>query len=378
MSMERDCRVDPAIGGSTQQSRHGHEADRELIERTVARVPAFDGAAAAAAQRALDLKTKPRGSLGRLEELACRLAGIRGRPEIGAVDPAIVVCAADHGIAAEGVSAYPQEVTEQMLRNFAAGGAAVCVLARRTGARLVVVDVGARRPVEDPAILDRRVRAGTANSARGPAMSQEEMRRAVAVGIELAGDLAAEGTGIVAMGEMGIGNSTAASALTAALTRAAPDGVCGRGTGLDDAGLERKRVAVWRALEANVVSPHDPLGAVAAVGGLEIAALAGLVLGCAASRVPVLLDGFITAAAALAAVCVQERCKEVLIASHRSPEPGHRLLLDVLGQEPLLDLGMRLGEGSGAALALPIVLSAAAILAEMTSFEQAGIADAGA
>ncbi|HEX5762748.1 MAG TPA: nicotinate-nucleotide--dimethylbenzimidazole phosphoribosyltransferase [Solirubrobacterales bacterium] len=353
-------------------------ADRQLIERTAARVPAFDAEAAAAAQRALDGKTKPRGSLGRLEELACRLAGIRANPEIGPLEPAIVVCAADHGIATEGVSAYPQEVTGQMLRNFAAGGAAVCVLARLAGARLVVADLGVRLPVADPAILDRRVRAGTANATHGPAMSEEEMRRAVATGIELAEELAADGVGIVAMGEMGIGNTTAASALTAALTRSGPDGVCGRGTGLDEAGVERKRAAVWRALEANNVSPRDPLGAVAGVGGLEMAALAGLVLGCAANRVPVLVDGFITAAAALAAVCVQERCAEALIASHLSPEPGHRLLLDVLGQEPLLDLGMRLGEGSGAALALPIVLSAAALLREMASFEAAGVTDAGA
>jgi nicotinate-nucleotide--dimethylbenzimidazole phosphoribosyltransferase len=361
-----------------RRAQTGSVADRELIEQTAARVPGFDAGAAAAAQLALDGKTKPRGSLGRLEELACRLAGIRGEAAFGSLEPAIVVCAADHGIAAEGVSAYPAEVTEQMLHNFAAGGAAVCVLARRAGARLVVADMGVRRAVRDPAILDRRVRAGTANAARGPAMSEREMHRAVAAGIEIAADLAAEGVGIVAMGEMGIGNTTAASALTAALTRANPDGVCGRGTGLDDAGLEGKRAAVWRALEANVVSPSDPLGAVAAVGGLEIAALVGLVLGCAANRVPVLIDGFITAAAALAAVCVQQRCGQALIASHLSPEPGHRLLLRALHQEPLLDFGMRLGEGSGAALALPIVLSAAAILAEMASFEQAGVTDAGA
>jgi nicotinate-nucleotide--dimethylbenzimidazole phosphoribosyltransferase len=353
-------------------------ADRGSIERTAGRVPTFDATAAAAAQRALDGKTKPRGSLGRLEAIACQLAGIRADAEIGRLEPAIVVCAADHGIAAEGVSAYPQEVTEQMLRNFASGGAAVCVLARRAGARLVVADLGVRRPVEDPAILDRRVRAGTANAARGPAMSEDEMCRAVVTGIELAETLAADGIGIVAMGEMGIGNTTAASALTAALTRASPDGVCGPGTGLDDAGVERKRAAVWRALEANEASAWDPLGAVAAVGGLEIAALVGLVLGCAANRVAVLIDGFITAAAALAAVCVEERCAQTLIASHLSPEPGHRLLLDVLGQEPLLDLGMRLGEGSGAALALPVVLAAAAVLVEMASFEQAGVTDAGA
>lgn len=352
--------------------------DRELIERTAARVPAFDVEAAMAAQRSLDGKTKPRGSLGRLEELACRLAGIRGDAQIGALQPAIVVCAADHGIAAEGVSAYPQEVTAQMLRNFAAGGAAVCVLADRVDARLLVVDVGVRDRVEDPAILDRRVRAGTANATRGAAMSETEMRRAVATGIGLADGLAADGVGIVAMGEMGIGNTTAASALTAALTRANPDGLCGTGTGLDEAGVRRKRAAVWAALEANNATPRDPLGAVAAVGGLEIAALTGLVLGCAANRLPVVVDGFITAAAALAAVCVQERCAEALIASHLSPEPGHRLLLDVLDQEPLFDLGMRLGEGSGAALALPIVLAAAALLRDMASFAQAGVTDAGA
>lgn len=349
----------------------------DAIERTVARVPGSDSAAAAAAQRSLDAKTKPRGSLGRLEELACRLAGIRGEANPGALDPAIVVCAADHGIAAEGVSAFPPQVTEQMLRNFAAGGAAVCVLARQAGARLEVADVGVLQPVSDPAIVSRRVRPGTANAAHGPAMTEAEMRQAVGTGIELADRLAAEGIGLVAMGEMGIGNTTAASALTAALLRVSPDGVCGRGTGIDDAGLARKRATVWKMLEANVASPYDPLGAVAAVGGLEIAALVGLVLGCAANRVPVLVDGFITAAAAMAAVCVEERCGEVLIASHLSPEPGHRLLLDYLHLEPLLDLGLRLGEGSGAALALPLVAAATAILDEMATFESAGVSDAG-
>jgi nicotinate-nucleotide--dimethylbenzimidazole phosphoribosyltransferase len=352
--------------------------DRELIERTIERISAFDADAAAAAQRALDGKTKPRGSLGRLEQLACRLAGIRGTAAIDRLEPAIVVCVADHGIATEGVSAYPQEVTEQMLRNFARGGAAVCVLARQAGARLVVADLGVLRPVADPAIRDLRVRAGTANATLGPAMTTAEMRRAVASGIGIAEDLARAGIGIVALGEMGIGNTTAASALTAALLRADPDGLCGPGTGLDDAGIAHKRAMVWRALEANCVSPRDPLGAIAGVGGLEIAALTGVVLGCAASRTPVLVDGFITATAALAAVCVDQRCATTLIASHLSPEPGHRLILAALGEQPLLDLGMRLGEGSGAALALPIVAAAIAVLSEMASFEEAGVTDAGA
>jgi nicotinate-nucleotide--dimethylbenzimidazole phosphoribosyltransferase len=342
----------------------------------VAGVAAPDLAAERAARAALDGKTKPRGSLGRLEDLACGIAGIRGAVPDGPLAPVVVVCAADHGVAAEGVSAYPQEVTGQMLRNFAEGGAAVCVLARQAGARLVVADVGVREPVDHPAILDRRVRAGTANAAHGPAMTVAEAERAIALGVELAHDLVGEGAGIVALGEMGIANTTAASALTAALLRVDPDGVCGRGTGLDDAGVERKRAVVRRMLEANCVSPYDPLGALAGVGGLEIAALAGVVLGCARRRTPVLVDGFISAAAALAAVCLEGRCAGTLIASHRSPEPGHRLILHALGLEPLLDLDMRLGEGSGAALALPLVAAAVAILTDMASFDAAGVTDA--
>lgn len=338
----------------------------------------FDGEAAARARRLLDGKTKPRGSLGRLEELACRVAGIRGAAPVPPLEPAIVVCAADHGVAVEGVSAYPQEVTGQMLRNFASGGAAVCVLARQARARLVVADLGVRCPVADERILDLRVRDGTANFTRGPAMALAEAERAVGAGAELADRLAAEGVGIVAMGEMGIANTTAASALTAVLLGVDPELVCGPGTGLDDAGVERKRDAVRRALAVNRVGADDPLAALAAVGGLEIAALGGLALGAAANRIPVVMDGFITAAAALAAVRIDARCADMLIASHVSPEPGHRLLLRELGQEPLLDLGMRLGEGSGAALALPIVAAAIALLSDMASFEDARVTDAGA
>jgi nicotinate-nucleotide--dimethylbenzimidazole phosphoribosyltransferase len=352
--------------------------DRELIAQTVAAIEAPDPAAAQAARAALDAKTKPRGSLGRLEELACRIAGVRGAVPTEPLAPVVVVCAADHGVAAEGVSAYPQEVTGQMLSNFAHGGAAVCVLAREAGARLVVADVGACEPVDHPAILDRRVRAGTANAATGPAMTVADAERAIATGIALADDLVDDGAGIVGLGEMGIANTTAASALTAALLRADPDGVCGPGTGLDEAGLERKRAVVWRMLEANCVSAYDPLGALAGVGGLEIGALAGVVLGCARRRTPVLVDGFISGAAALVAACLETRCADALIAAHRSPEPGHRLILHALGLEPLLELDMRLGEGSGAALALPIVAAAVAILTDMASFDAAGVTDAGA
>ena len=365
--------VDQALPGSA-----GATPDRELIARTIAAIPVPDPAAEQAARAALDAKTKPRGSLGRLEDLAARVAGIRAAVPTEPLAPVVVVCAADHGVAAEGVSAYPQEVTAQMLGNFAQGGAAVCVLARQAGARLVVVDVGVREPVDHPAILDRRVRAGTANAAEGPAMTVAEAERAVAAGVELAEDLVRDGAGIVALGEMGIGNTTAASALTAALLRADPDGVCGPGTGLDDAGVARKRAVVWRMLESNCVSAYDPLGALAGVGGLEIGALAGVALGCARQRTPVLVDGFISAAAALLAVCLENRCAGSLIAAHRSPEPGHRLILHALGIEPLLELDMRLGEGSGAALALPIVAAAVAILTDMASFDAAGVTDAGA
>lgn len=321
--------------------------------------------AAAAARAALDAKAKPPGSLGRLEDLACRLAAIRGTAAPGRLSPVVIVCAADHGIAEEGVSAYPQAVTAHMLRAFASGQAAICVLAREAGARLLVADVGVRAPV--PGVLDRRVRAGTANAARGPAMTRAQAERAIAAGTGLAADT---GPGaIVALGEMGIANTAAASALTAALLGADPADVCGRGTGVDDAGLERKVAAVRRALAVNRPRADDPLGVLAAVGGLEIAALAGVVLGCAARRTPVLVDGFITAAAALVAARLEPDSARVLIAAHRSPEPGHGAILDALGLEPLLDLGLRLGEGTGAALALPLARAALAILSDMATLE---------
>jgi nicotinate-nucleotide--dimethylbenzimidazole phosphoribosyltransferase len=329
---------------------------------------------AAAARAAFDAKTKPRGSLGRLEELAVRIAGIRGAADPGRLEPAIVVCAADSGVATEGVSAYPQEVTAQMVHNFAAGGAAICVLAREARARLVVADLGVIEPV--PGVLDLRVRPGTANAARGPAMTPAEAERAIAAGDRLAERLIDDGAGVVAVGEMGIGNTTVASALAAALLRADPTAVCGRGTGLDDAGVQRKVATVRRMLAVN--EWDDAAGALAALGGLEVAALTGIVLGCARRRTPVLLDGFVTGAAALVAAKLEPPAVQAMIAAHRSPEPGHALILEALGLEPLLDLGLRLGEGSGAALALPLVNAALALLSDMATFEAAGVTDAGA
>ena len=320
------------------------------------------------ARRRFDAKTKPRGSLGRLEELGCTIARIRGFiPE--RLESVIVVAAGDHGVTAESVSAYPSEVTAQMVANFATGGAAINVLAKQAGTRLVLVDAGIVAPFEHELVRSVRIGAGTANMAQGPAMTAEELERALAAGAELAGELDAD---VVALGEMGIGNTTAASALTAALLGVEPELVCGPGTGLDAAGVARKVDVVKRALAAN--EGADPL---AAFGGFEIAFLAGLAIGCAERNVVVLVDGFITAAAVLAAVQRAPSVAAFLIASHRSPEPGHALVLDALGLEPLLDLGLRLGEGSGAALALPLLDASIAILRDMATFDDAGVTDAG-
>jgi len=327
------------------------------------RIPGADPVAAEAARAALDAKTKPRGSLGRLEELACRIAAVRGTAAPGRLRSAVVVAAADHGVTAEGVSAYPQDVTRQMLANFDNGGAAVSVLARLAGAELRVVDAGVGNP--------------TGSIARGPAMAREEAEALVERGVDLADDLADAGIGIVALGEMGIGNSTAAAALSAALLPAEPSAVCGPGTGLDHAGVARKVVVVERALRANPIDPADPLGVLAALGGRELALLCGLALGAAARRLVVVVDGFISAAAALVAVRLAPEAADAMVAAHLSPEPGHRLVLAGLGLQPILDLGLRLGEGSGAALVLPVLDAALAVLADMATFAEAGVTDAG-
>jgi nicotinate-nucleotide--dimethylbenzimidazole phosphoribosyltransferase len=334
-----------------------------LLDETLLRIAPADAESAAAARRALDAKTKPRGSLGALEELACRIAGIRHESLPGKLDAAVVVVVADHGDATGGVSAYPQEVTRQMVANFDAGGAAVCVLARLAGATLRVVDAGVGAP--------------TQNIAEGPAMTPEECDVRIHSGIVLADELARGGISVVALGEMGIGNSTAAAAVCAALLEVDPVLTCGRGTGIDDAGLERKVDVVRRALRVNQVDPDEPLAVLAAFGGFELAVLVGLVLGAAANRLVVLLDGFITTAAALVAARLCPTAVDSMVAAHRSPEPGHTLALEAVGLEPLLDLGLRLGEGSGAALALPLLHAALAVLAEMATFESAGVTDAG-
>jgi nicotinate-nucleotide--dimethylbenzimidazole phosphoribosyltransferase len=334
-------------------------------------------AAERAARDALDAKTKPRRSLGRLEELAVRIAAVRGDVRPAPLEPVVVVAAGDHGVAAEGVSAYPQEVTGQMLAAFGRGGAAVAVLCRVASARLVVVDAGVATAPSMPGVLDLSLGRATANAATGPAMERTVAVQGVVRGAELGRRLAADGAGVVALGEMGIGNTTVASALTCALLGCAPEIACGRGTGLDDAGFARKMSVVARMLSVNRPAPDDPVGALASVGGFELAVLAGVALGAASGRSVVLLDGFISGVAALVATRLAPALDAYLVAAHRSPEPGHALVLEALGLEPLLDLELRLGEGSGAALALPLLSAARAILVDMATFADTGVTDTG-
>jgi nicotinate-nucleotide--dimethylbenzimidazole phosphoribosyltransferase len=353
-----------------------------LLEATVASMPGADDDAARETASRLEEKTKPPGSLGRLESLACRLAAIRGSVPGEHVSPAVVVAAADHGVWEEDVSPYPQAVTAQMLANFATGGAAVSVLARRAHARLVVVDAGVLDPTPVSGVRSAVVDGfrGTRNIVREPAMPEHVAIGLIEEGIGLAGGLADDGIDLLGVGDMGIANTTAAAALCAALLPATPGSVCGPGAGLDEAGVARRARVVRAALERHGLDrPPDaasPLRALAAVGGLEIAFLVGVILGAASGRVPVLLDGFVTGAAALVAVGLAPDSRDALIAATRSPEPGHSLVLDRLGLEPLLDLGLRLGEGSAAALSIPLAAAAGEIVARMATFESAGIARA--
>jgi nicotinate-nucleotide--dimethylbenzimidazole phosphoribosyltransferase len=329
-----------------------------------------------AAERHLDSLTKPAGSLGRLEEIALRLALLRGgAPEVR--HPVIFTFAADHGVAAEGVSAYPQVVTAQMVENFLRGGAAVNVLARQAGARLVVADFGVAAPLErSERLVACPIGPGTANIAAGPAMTREQAVRAIETGAALAQQALDAGADLLATGEMGIGNTTVASAIAAALTGGAPERVTGRGTGVDDATLARKVAVVRRALEVNQPDASDGLDVLAKVGGFEIGGLVGVILAGAARRVPVVLDGFIAGSAALIAVALAPAARHALFAAHRSAEPGHALVLDHLGLTPYLDLSLRLGEGTGAALFIHLARAAALVWSEMATFKAAGVSSA--
>ncbi|SCG61848.1 nicotinate-nucleotide--dimethylbenzimidazole phosphoribosyltransferase [Micromonospora zamorensis] len=375
-----------------------------MLETTIAAIRAADEAAMAAARELHGRLTKPAGSLGALEELSVRLAGLAGACPPPLPEPAAVaIFAGDHGVHAQGVSPWPQEVTGQMIGNFLAGGAVVNAFARQAGASVTVVDVGVATPLptgpiadpagpdpagpdpagSDPAVLDpavprlvvASVRRGTRDFTVTAALTRDEALAAVQTGIRIADELIDAGAGILLTGDMGIGNTTPAAALIAAFTGADPLDATGRGTGIDDPTYAHKVAVVRSALARHSPDPADPLGVLAAVGGLEHAALAGLILGAAARRTPVLLDGVIAVSAALAAAAFAPAAVGAMVAGHRSAEPGATVALRHLGLDPLIDLGLRLGEGTGALLALPVVTGAVRVLHEVATFDSAGVAE---
>jgi nicotinate-nucleotide--dimethylbenzimidazole phosphoribosyltransferase len=347
------------------------------LETTLAAIRPADEEAMAAARSLQARLTKPAGSLGALEDLSVRLAGLAGVCPPPMPEPATVaVFAGDHGVHAQGVSPWPQEVTAQMVANFVAGGAVVNAFARQAGADVLVVDVGVAQPLFGGAtLLDANVRRGTRDMTQEPALTRDEARAALEVGIGVAGALADAGAKALLTGDMGIANTTPAAALIAAFTATSPAAVTGRGTGVDDETYARKVAVVAAALDRHAPDPADPLGVLAAVGGLEHAALTGFVLGAAARRLPVILDGVIAASAAVAAAAFGPDAVVAMVAGHRSAEPGATVALAHLGLTPLIDLGLRLGEGSGAVLALPVVASAVRVLHEVATFDSAGVSE---
>jgi nicotinate-nucleotide--dimethylbenzimidazole phosphoribosyltransferase len=325
-----------------------------------------------------DTLTKPTGSLGRLEELSIQIAGIQGKPLPQIKQKAVIVMAADHGVAARGTSAYPQEVTAEMVLNFLHGGAGINVISRQMGTRVIIVDMGVAVKLEaNPSLISRRIAAGTQDMSKGPAMTMAQAKQALEAGIEIVNAEVKKGLDIVATGDMGIGNTTASSAICAVMTGKTVAEVTGRGTGLDDKQLQKKIGIINEAIVLNKPEPSKPLEVLAKVGGFEIGGLAGVILGAASNRVPVVIDGFISGAAALIAVGLCPQSKDYLIAGHCSVEPGHKIMLRHLGLRPLLDLEMRLGEGTGATLAMSLAETSVRILSEMATFDEAGVAEKG-
>lgn len=347
----------------------------QRILDTIAAVQPLDASAMEQSRQRQQQLTKPAGSLGRLEELAIQLAGITGQVRPAIQRKSVVVMAADHGVTAEGVSAYPAAVTPQMVYNFLRGGAAINALARHANASVTVVDIGVAADLQHPDLVVHKVAYGTANMASGPAMTRDQAVEAIIFGIEIMEHLAQEGVDLVATGEMGIGNTTASSAVTAAITGVPIAAVTGHGTGISDEQLVHKVQVIERALACNRPDPTDPLDVLAKVGGLEIAGLVGVILAAAARRVPVVVDGFISGAAALVAVGLCPAARNHLIAGHTSVERGHRVILNRLGLTPLLDLELRLGEGTGATLAMHIIEAATRAHDEMATFAEAGVSE---
>ncbi|MFZ5634297.1 MAG: nicotinate-nucleotide--dimethylbenzimidazole phosphoribosyltransferase [Bacillota bacterium] len=346
-----------------------------LLEKTVKNIGQLDQEAIKAARRRVDSLIKPPGSLGRLEELAVRLAGIQGRPQPECGNKTVILMAGDHGVVSEGVSAAPREITCQMLSAFTGGVAGINVLSRVAGAKLVVVDMGVAGKVDIPGVLNFKVREGTGNIAAGPAMARDEAVKALEAGIRVAVDEIEQGAQLLATGDMGIGNTTPSSAILAVLAGVPAGEATGRGTMVNDEVLNKKVWAVEQAVKVNRPDPEDGIDVVAKVGGLEIAGLAGVILGSASMKTPVIIDGFISTAAAMIACTIKKEAREYIIPSHLSGEQGHGLMLRHLDLRPMIQLEMRLGEGTGAVLAMGIVEAACRILREMASFEQAGLSD---
>ncbi len=346
------------------------------INDTIAGIKPLDNEAMNEARKRQDNLTKPQGSLGRLESLSIQVAGIKGNPRPRISHKVIFTLAGDHGVTVEGVSAYPSEVTPQMVYNFLRSGAGINVLARQIGARVVIADLGVASRLEPhPELKDKKVAQGTRNMVQGPAMSREEAIRSIEAGIELVEEELSKGIDILGTGDMGIGNTTPASAITAVFTGADAALVTGRGTGLDEKGWQKKVEIIQKALRINRPDPKDAVDVLSKVGGLEIGGIAGVILAGAKNRIPVVIDGFISGAAALIAASLSPEVKPYLIASHQSVEQGHRIVLEHLGLKPLLNLDLRLGEGTGAALGIFLVESSLKVLNEMATFAEAGVSE---
>ncbi len=347
-----------------------------LLSNIIGVIKPLDTEAMVAVQSRQDVLTKPPGSLGRLEELSVQLAGIQGKPLPQIRHKVVITMAGDHGVVVEGVGNWSQEVTAQMVANFLSGGAGINVVARQVGARIIVVDMGvAAGMMANPQLLSRKVALGTQNIVLGPAMSAEQAVRAIETGIEVVTAEIARGLDIVGTGDMGIANTTASSAICAVLMGNPVAEVTGRGAGITDEQLAHKVAVITKALAVNRPDPARPLDVLAKVGGFEIGGLVGVMLAAAAHRIPVIIDGFISGAAALIATALAPALKDFLIAAHVSAEAGHQLLLRYLGLKPLLDLNMRLGEGTGAALGIFLAEVAARVLAEMATFNEAGVSE---
>lgn len=348
-----------------------------LLEKTIERIRELDTEVMEKARSHQKNLIKPYGSLGMLEDVAIKIAGITGEVKPFLENKAVITCAGDHGVAAQKVSVADQEVTQQMVRGFLNGGAAINVITRHAGARVICVDVGMAKPVDDSRLKVRRVGPGTNNIATGPAMTREQARAAVEAGIEVATEEIKKGTQLLATGDMGIGNTTPSTAILAAFTGFPVDLITGKGTGIDHVAMQRKARIVEQALKVNKPDARDGLDVLAKVGGFEIGAIAGVILAAAASRVPVVIDGFISGAGAMIARALAPRSVEFVLASHLSEEPGHKIMITWLGVRPMLHMNMRLGEGTGAALSFTLIDAALKIVREMATFDEAGVSDTG-